>query len=58
MSATIELILKKDLETLGRVGDVVKVSRGYARNFLLPRGIATSVNAESLQFIAFEKVAE
>lgn len=35
-----KVILQKDLETLGHIGDVVKVSDGYAINFLIPRGFA------------------
>lgn len=37
-----EVILKKDVENLGYANDVVKVREGYARNFLLPRGLAVS----------------
>lgn len=36
-----EVILKKDVEHLGYANDVVKVRDGYARNYLLPRGLAT-----------------
>ncbi len=36
-----EVILKQDVEHLGYADDVVKVREGYARNFLLPRGLAT-----------------
>jgi large subunit ribosomal protein L9 len=35
-----EVILRKDVEKLGLRGDVVNVARGYARNYLLPRGLA------------------
>jgi len=35
-----EVILKQSVEKLGNPGDVVKVSAGYARNYLIPRGIA------------------
>ena len=35
-----EVILKQDVDSLGLRGDVVNVARGYARNFLLPRGLA------------------
>jgi large subunit ribosomal protein L9 len=35
-----EVILRQDVEKLGLRGDVVNVARGYARNFLLPRGLA------------------
>jgi len=35
-----EVILRQSVEKLGHPGDVVKVSNGFARNYLLPRGIA------------------
>ncbi len=35
-----EVILRQAVEKLGRPGDIVKVSAGYARNYLLPRGVA------------------
>lgn len=47
-----ELLLKSTLEHLGRVGDVVKVKPGYARNYLLPRGLAVPVTKGNLDEIA------
>ncbi len=35
-----EIILRKDVEGLGKGGDVVKVADGYGRNYLLPKGLA------------------
>jgi large subunit ribosomal protein L9 len=35
-----EVILRQAVEKLGHPGDIVKVSAGYARNYLLPRGCA------------------
>ncbi|MEX0737026.1 MAG: bL9 family ribosomal protein, partial [Bacteroidota bacterium] len=35
-----KVILRQDFEQLGRIGDVVDVKDGYARNYLLPRNIA------------------
>ena len=58
------VILQKDLKGTGKVGDVVKVSDGYARNMLIPRGIAkeaTDGNIRSLEKqkeLAAEKKAE
>ena len=49
MPTHIELILRKDVETLGKVGDVVKVAPGFARNYLLPQGFAAQVTPEALQ---------
>jgi large subunit ribosomal protein L9 len=52
-----ELILREDVEKLGRRGDVVKVSDGYARNFLLPRGLGMEVTATNKAMIEKEKKA-
>ncbi|GAB4152491.1 MAG: 50S ribosomal protein L9 [Planctomycetota bacterium] len=43
-----ELLLNQDVEHLGRVGDVVKVKPGYARNYLLPKGLAVMVTKTNL----------
>ena len=43
-----ELMLKQNIEHLGRLGDVVKVKPGYARNFLLPRGMAVMVTKSNV----------
>jgi large subunit ribosomal protein L9 len=50
-----EVILRQAVEKLGQPGDVVKVSPGYARNYLLPRGIAYAATAGNLKRIAQEK---
>lgn len=50
--ATSEILLVKPVENLGGEGDQVKVRAGYARNFLLPRGIAvplTSANRKQVE---------
>src|SRR5512143_751439 len=52
-----ELILRDDVEKLGRRGDVVKVKDGYARNFLLPRGLGMPVTAANKAMIEKEKKA-
>jgi large subunit ribosomal protein L9 len=41
VSRNIELLLADDVETLGKRGEIVRVKPGYARNFLLPNGLAT-----------------
>ncbi len=43
-----EVILKKTIDTLGREGDVVNVKPGYARNYLIPQKMASTVNKASL----------
>jgi large subunit ribosomal protein L9 len=52
-----ELILRDDVEKVGRRGDVVKVKDGYARNFLLPRGLGMPVTAANKAMIEKEKKA-
>ena len=42
-----ELLLMKDVAGLGQIGDVVKVKPGYARNYLIPGGLATTVTAQA-----------
>jgi len=44
-----ELLLKKNVDKLGKVGDVVNVKKGYARNYLLPRGMAVFVTEGNLK---------
>ena len=47
-----KVILKEDVEGLGKAGDIVNVKDGYARNYLIPRGLAiraTDKNVKSLE---------
>ncbi len=48
MARTLELLLTENVEGSGIVGDVVKVRKGFARNFLLPRGYATTPSEEKI----------
>ena len=50
-----EVILCKDLERLGSVGDVVKVKDGFARNFLFPKKMAYSATPANIKRIEREK---
>ncbi len=52
-----ELILRDDVEKVGRRGDVVKVKDGYARNFLLPRGLGMPVTAANKAMVEKERKA-
>lgn len=52
-----EVILQQDVENLGTIGDVVKVKPGYARNYLLPRGLALEADAKSLAVLEHRKRA-
>ncbi len=47
--ATIKLLLKESIKNVGKVGDVVQVSPGYARNFLLPKDLAVQPTAGNIK---------
>ncbi|MBE7414655.1 MAG: 50S ribosomal protein L9 [Deltaproteobacteria bacterium] len=51
------VILKKDMDNLGAFGDVVKVAPGYARNYLIPQGIAAEASRSNLRQFEAEKEA-
>ncbi|NLO46640.1 MAG: 50S ribosomal protein L9 [Clostridiales bacterium] len=53
-----KLILKQDVKGLGKKGEMVNASDGYARNFLLPRGLASEVNARLLNELKNREQAE
>ncbi|MGP1362013.1 MAG: 50S ribosomal protein L9 [Candidatus Fimenecus sp.] len=53
-----ELILKQDVKGLGKKGDKVKTSDGYARNFLLPKGIAVELTKQAEAELKGEKAAK
>ena len=44
-----EVILKEDIANLGKIGEVVRVRDGYARNYLLPRGLVLLANKKNLK---------
>jgi large subunit ribosomal protein L9 len=52
---SIEVILKEHVEHLGRRGEVVKVTDGYARNYLFPRKLALAVTTENKRQIDRER---
>ncbi len=47
-----EIILKKDIQNLGYENDIVTVKSGYARNFLIPKGIAILANETNKKVLA------
>ncbi|MCS7198850.1 MAG: 50S ribosomal protein L9 [Caldimicrobium sp.] len=51
----IEVILKKDIPKLGKAGEVVKVKDGYARNYLIPKGLAILANQRTLKALENER---
>ena len=50
-----QVILREDVTHLGEVGDVVNVKPGYARNYLLPRGLAVQANDRQMNRLEHEK---
>ena len=54
----IEVILFQDIDSLGKVGDVIKVKDGYARNYLIPRKKAYLATSSNLKRIERQKVKE
>lgn len=52
-----EIILREDIDKLGARGEVVKVSAGYARNFLLPRRLAVAANSSNKNIVEQERQA-
>lgn len=52
---TVKVILRLDMDTLGEAGEVVAVRPGYARNYLLPRGIAYEATARNIRQLEEER---
>ncbi|HLY39003.1 MAG TPA: 50S ribosomal protein L9 [Candidatus Binatia bacterium] len=50
-----QLILRDDVPNLGKIGDVVRVKPGYARNYLLPRGLAVEASPKNLRVLEHQK---
>ncbi len=52
-----KVILKQDVENVGRKGDIVTVAAGFGRNFLLPRKLALAVSPSNMKMIGIEQTA-
>lgn len=50
-----KVILKENVESLGKTGDMLKVADGYARNFLIPRGLAIEAIGKNIKSLEHEK---
>ena len=50
-----QVILRDDMDNLGKSGEVVNVKPGYARNYLLPRGLAVKATASDVARVEHEK---
>lgn len=55
MASNLEVILSTDVPHLGHMGQVVKVRKGYARNYLLPRGLALLATQRNLKELEHKK---
>ena len=51
------IILKQDIEKLGKAGDIVKVAAGYGRNYLIPHRFAVEATPGNLKIVEIEKLA-
>jgi large subunit ribosomal protein L9 len=53
-----KVILRQDFETLGKIGEVVDVKDGYARNFLFPRGLAYAAPRQYKELLMMKRAVE
>ncbi|WML36415.1 50S ribosomal protein L9 [Clostridium sp. OS1-26] len=53
-----KVILVKDVKSLGKKGDIINASDGYARNYLFPRGLAQEATDSNLHILNNKKEAE
>lgn len=50
-----KVILREDVKSLGKAGDIVNVSDGYARNYLIPRGLALIADEKNIKAFELQK---
>lgn len=50
-----KVILKQNVPSLGKAGDLVKANDGYARNFLIPKGLAAEADEKNIKVFEHEK---
>jgi large subunit ribosomal protein L9 len=53
-----KVVLRRDVATLGRAGDIKEVADGYGRNFLIPRGLAAPATKAEVKNIETHKAAQ
>jgi len=53
-----QVILLQDVKSLGKKGEIVNVSDGYARNYILPKKLGLEANAKNLNDLKLQKAAE
>ncbi|MFW6132123.1 MAG: 50S ribosomal protein L9, partial [Candidatus Aminicenantaceae bacterium] len=52
-----KVILKQDIDNLGKRGEIVNVANGYGRNYLLPKKLAIKVTSSNMKMIEIEKAS-
>lgn len=50
-----KVILKSDVKNIGQIGEVISVKDGYARNFLIPKGLAVEADLKNVKAFEYEK---
>ncbi len=55
MATSVQVVLTEDLPNVGDSGDLVRVKAGYARNFLIPRGLAAMATKDNVKRVEHEK---
>ncbi len=50
-----KIILRQDMDALGLEGDIVDVANGYARNYLIPKGIALEENKQNIKLLETQR---
>jgi large subunit ribosomal protein L9 len=50
-----KVILKEDVKTIGNMGEIVDVADGFARNYLVPKGLAAEANVKNIRSMEHEK---
>lgn len=50
-----KVILKDDVKNVGKIGEIVDVADGFARNYLLPKGLAVEANTRNIRSLEHEK---
>ena len=50
-----KIILKEDVKSIGSMGQIIDVADGFARNYLVPRGLAVEANVKNIKSLEHEK---
>ncbi|MCX7913744.1 MAG: 50S ribosomal protein L9 [Thermodesulfovibrionales bacterium] len=50
-----QVILKANVKNVGQIGEIVNVKDGFARNYLIPKGLAIEANTKNIRVLEFEK---